>query len=224
MNDKLHALIIGATGATGTELINELLINTNFSRISVFGRRVPDIESKKLFKYKIDFSELDKIKKLLSGDILFSALGTTLKQAGGKKQQFLVDYTYQYEFAKIAVENGTKNYSLVSSTGADKNSFFFYPKIKGELEESVKKLPFNKIQIFQPPTLIRQPALARKGEKIGIKVFNKLNKIGFFKSQKPLSVKILAKIIVDAALSKNSDRIEIFSTQDIAQLNNNYTK
>ena len=220
MNDKLHALILGATGATGKELVNELLKNPNFYKISVFGRRVPDIENKKLFKYKIDFSELNKIKKLLSGDILFSALGTTLKQAGGKKQQFLVDYTYQYEFAKIAVENGTKNYSLVSSTGADKNSFFFYPKIKGELEESIKKLPFNKIQIFQPPTLIRQPALARKGEKIGVKVFNMLNKIGLFKSQKPLPVKILAKIIIDAALSKNSDRLEILSTQDIAELNN----
>ena len=219
MNDKLHALILGATGATGKELVNELLKNPNFYKISVFGRRVPDIENKKLFKYKIDFSELNKIKKLLSGDVLFSALGTTLKQAGGKKQQFLVDYTYQYEFAKIAVENGTKNYSLVSSTGADKNSFFFYPKIKGELEESIKKLPFNKIQIFQPPTLIRQPALARKGEKIGIKVFNKLNKIGLFKSQKPLPVKILAKIMISRALSKNSNRIEIFSTQDIALLN-----
>ncbi len=219
MNDKLHALILGATGATGKELVNELLKNPNFYKISVFGRRVPDIENKKLFKYKIDFSELNKIKKLLSGDVLFSALGTTLKQAGGKKQQFLVDYTYQYEFAKIAVENGTKNYSLVSSTGADKNSFFFYPKIKGELEESIKKLPFNKIQIFQPPTLIRQPTLARKGEKIGIKVFNKLNKIGLFKSQKPLPVKILAKIMINAALSKNSNRIEIFSTQDIALLN-----
>ena len=200
MNDKLHALILGATGATGKELVNELLKNPNFYKISVFGRRVLDIENKKLFKYKIDFSELNKIKKLLSGDILFSALGTTLKQAGGKKQQFLVDYTYQYEFAKIAVENGTKNYSLVSSTGADKNSFFFYPKIKGELEESIKKLPFNKIQIFQPPTLIRQSHLARTGEKIGIKVFNRLNKIGLFKSQKPLPVKILAKIMIDAAL------------------------
>ena len=220
MNRKLHALILGATGATGKELVKELLNNPNFYKISVFGRRVPDIDNKKLFKYKIDFSELNKIKKLLSGDILFSALGTTLKQAGGKKQQFLVDYTYQYEFAKIAVENGTKNYSLVSSTGADKNSFFFYPKIKGELEESIKKLPFNKIQIFQPPTLIRQPVLARKGEKIGIKVFNRLNKIGLFKSQKPLPVKILAKIMIDAALSKNSDRLEIFSTQDIAELNN----
>ena len=220
MNRKLHALILGATGATGKELVKELLNNSNFYKISVFGRRVPDIDNKKLFKYKIDFSELNKIKKLLSGDILFSALGTTLKQAGGKKQQFLVDYTYQYEFAKIAVENGTKNYSLVSSTGADKNSFFFYPKIKGELEESIKKLPFNKIQIFQPPTLIRQSNLARRGEKIGIKVFNMLNKIGLFKSQKPLPVKILAKIMIDAALSKNSDRLEVFSTQDIAELNN----
>ena len=164
MNRKLHALILGATGATGKELVKELLNNPNFYKISVFGRRVPDIDNKKLFKYKIDFSELNKIKKLLSGDILFSALGTTLKQAGGKKQQFLVDYTYQYEFAKIAVENGTKNYSLVSSTGADKNSFFL-PKNKGELEESIKKLPFNKIQIFQPPTLIRQSCILLEKER-----------------------------------------------------------
>ena len=57
--------------------------------------------------------------------------------------------------------------------------FFFYPKIKGELEKAVKKLPFKKIHIFQPPILIRQPELIRSGEKIGIIVFTVLNKIGF---------------------------------------------
>ena len=47
MNRKLHALILGATGATGKELVKELLNNPNFYKISVFGRRVPDIDNKK---------------------------------------------------------------------------------------------------------------------------------------------------------------------------------
>ena len=70
-------------------------------------------------------------------------MGTTLKDAGSKENQFLVDYTYQYEFAKIAAENGVSNYSLVSAQGANSSSSFFYPKIKGELEESIKKLNFK---------------------------------------------------------------------------------
>ena len=101
---------------------------------------------------------------------MFSALGTTKKIAGGKKEQFLVDYTYQYEFAKIASENGVFNYSLISSIGANQNSFY-YPKIKGTLENSIKRLDFNIIHIFQPASLIRQPELIRSEEKYTIKFY-----------------------------------------------------
>ena len=79
---------------------------------------------------------------------------------------------------KLASENGVANYSLVSSIGANAKSLFFYPKIKGALEEAVKKLNFKKIDIFQP-MLIRQPDLMRAGEKSGIKFLNLINKIGF---------------------------------------------
>ena len=185
MKKKLHALVLGATGATGQELVRQLLSNLNFDRVSIFTRKTFNVEHKKLVKNKIDFSKLTEYKNLVKGDILFSALGTTLKESGSKKQQYLVDYTYQYEFAKMASENGVTNYSLVSSTGANEKSFFFYPKTKGALEESVKKLKFNKIQIFQPPMLIRPTELMREGEKVGIKVFKGLNKIGILKSQKP---------------------------------------
>ena len=56
---------------------------------------------------------------------MFSALGTTKKDAGGKKEQYEIDYTYQFEFAKMASENGVANYSLVSSTGANAKVFIF---------------------------------------------------------------------------------------------------
>ena len=212
---NLHALVLGATGATGKEIINLLLNDDAYSKVSIFVRRKPNIEHHKLKAYEVDFSKLSNSQDLINGDVLFSALGTTRKEAGSLKQQYLVDYTYQYEFAKMASDNGVNNYSLVSSTGANEKSFFFYPKIKGKLEESVKKLEFKKIQIFQPPMLIRQPELMRSSEKKGIKLLEGMNGIGLMKSQKPLLVSILArKMIIESKLEKRAP-IEIYKPKDI---------
>ena len=215
MEKKLHALVLGASGATGQELVRQLLSNFNFDRVTIFTRKTFNVEHKKLVKNKIDFSKLTEYKHLVKGDIFFSALGTTLKESGSKKQQYLVDYTYQYEFAKMASENGITNYSLVSAKEKKKKSFFFYPKTKGALEESVKKLKFNKIQIFQPPMLIRPTELMRDGEKVGIKVFKGLNKIGILKSQKPLPVEYLAKKMISDSLLKKSDLITTHKSKDL---------
>ena len=106
-------------------------------------------------------------------------------------------------------------FSLVSSSGANEKSFFFYPKIKGELEQAVKKLPFKKTQIFQPPILIRQPELIRNGEKIAIKVFSLLNKIGILKSQKPLSVSYLAKKMINHIKSEKKIGIITYKAKEI---------
>ena len=84
----------------------------------------------------------------MTGDVLFSALGTTKKDAGSKDSQYKVDFTYQFNVAKIAAKNRVKHLVLVSSVGANSKSLFFYPKIKGQLEDEVKKLAFDKIHMF----------------------------------------------------------------------------
>ena len=210
--EKLDALVIGATGATGQEIVSQLLEDDSFNSVSIFVRKDPNITHSKLKTYMIDFSKLEGYRELIKGDILFSCLGTTLRDAGNKDKQYLVDYTYQYEFAKIASDNGVRIYSLVSSTGANQNSTIFYPKIKGKLEEAVKKLPFKTIQIFQPPTLIRQKNLIRQGEKIGIKIFGFLNYFGMLKSQKPLPVSTLARVMVDHLKMKQNEKVKTIKT------------
>ena len=215
---NLHAIVLGATGATGRELVKYLIKNPKLTKISIFSRKEIGIDDEKLIKHIIDFSSLENYKNIIKGDILFSALGTTLKDAGSKENQFLVDYTYQYKFAKIAAENGVSNYSLVSAQGANSSSSFFYPKIKGELEESIKKLNFNTIHIFQPSFLIRQKDLIRSGEKVAISIFLFLNKFGLFKSMQPISVAFLATIMIDEALNERKEKITTFNLNDILSL------
>ena len=211
---NLDAIVIGATGATGKELVVRLLEDSDFNSVSIFVRKKPTISHKKLKTYKIDFSKIGNFSELIKGDVLFSCLGTTLKTAGSKLKQYKVDYTYQYEFAKYASENGVSLYSLVSSTGANSKSFFFYPKIKGQLEDSVKKLPFKTIHIFQPPILIRQAELIRRGEKFAIKIFSSLNNLGILKSQKPLPVSTLANRMVDEIKNFQQIKFKTISPRD----------
>ena len=212
---KKHALVLGSTGATGREIVDLLIKNTNFSKITVFVRKKTSKKDSKITEHVIDFNNLEAYKELINGDILYSCLGTTKLDAGSKKKQFLVDYTYQYEFAKIAAMNGVENYSLVSSIGANKNSFLFYPKIKGMLEEEIKSLNFQNIQIYQPPSLIRQVDLARKGERLTIGILNFLNKFGLLTSLKPLQVRDLAKKMINESFKRKEIKIQIFKSRDL---------
>lgn len=214
--NNLHAIVLGATGATGQEIVRGLLKDTTFSKVSIFVRTKPDIEHKKLVIHEINFSKLRDYKPLIVGDVIFSALGTTLKDAGSKAQQYLVDYTYQLEFAQMASENGAAHYSLVSAVGANKDALFFYPKIKGALEEAVKKLNFNTIQIFQPPFLIRPSDLIRPGEQKALKVLKVFNQIGMLKSQKPLSVQDLATKMIREVCSEKIEKITTYTPKNFA--------
>ena len=216
--NKKHALILGASGATGQELVKILLEDPIFEKVSIFIRREIDLKHEKLNIHVIDFTKLEEYRDLVRGDVLFSALGTTLSDAGSRDKQFLVDFSYQYDFAKIASDNQVGTLSLVSSLGANENSPFFYTRIKGKLEQAVKLLNFNKIQIFQPPSLIRQSKLMRSGEKLGVKFFNTICSFGILSSFKPILVNILAfKMIEESKLAKNN-RITIYDSKNILKL------
>ena len=209
----MKALVIGATGAVGKDLVGQLLKDDAFERVTAFVRRPLGIEDPKLTAHVIDFDHPEQWKYLLQGDVLFSCLGTTIKAAGSQANQWKVDYTYQYETAKAARENGVDTYALVSSVGATPKSKIFYTRMKGELEEAVKQLGFPACFILQPPSLIRKGS-DRFGEKAGVVALKVFNAIGLMRSWTPMPTEEVASAMVHLAKSGRRTT-ETIAAQDI---------
>lgn len=199
----MKALVIGATGATGKDLVNQLLSDKDFEEVDIFVRKPVDIQNDKLKVHVVNFENPGEWKDQVKGDVVFSCLGTTLKDAGSKEAQRKVDFNYQYEFAKAAKENEVEDYILVSAYGASPDSKIFYSRMKGELEEAVKQLHFTKITIFKPGMLERKDS-ARTGEVLGSRIIKFANKLGLLESQKPLPTDILAKAMINSSKIKSN--------------------
>ena len=209
----MHALVIGASGATGKDLLDLLLQDASFQQVDVFVRRALSQQHPKLKVHVIDFDKTDQWHQLVKGNVLFSCLGTTLKAAGSKEAQWKIDYDYQYHFAQAAKENQVSHYVLVSSDYADPKSSFFYSRMKGELEVAVKALNFSQTTIFNPPLLARKNS-DRTGEVMGLKLIKFFNKLGLFKGQKPLPTEVLAQAMINSAKIKG-DGLAILKGKEI---------
>ncbi len=188
----MKALIIGATGATGKDLVTLLLNDDTYTKVHCFVRKPMSITHPKLHAHVVNFETPETWAELLHGDIAFSCLGTTLAQAGSKEAQWRVDYDYQWQFAERCRKNGVPAFVLVSAAGAKAQSKLFYNRMKGALEEAVKKLNFPRLLIFQPSILIRSNS-DRGGENFTMKAFKFLNKLGLFRRYRPMPTSVLAE-------------------------------
>lgn len=216
MNNQ-KAIVIGSTGMVGKELVKKLIENDHYSEIISLVRRPSGITNPKLDEHVIDFDRPETWKDLVKGDVLFSALGTTIAKAKSKEEQFKVDFTYQYNVAKIAVENGATSYVLISSAGANSNSKAFYMNTKGKLDEAVQGLPFEYINILRPGQLHGKRTEKRLGEKVGLSVMYSLNKIGLFKRYKPIKDQKVAKAMIHAARKTHSTIYTLDEVHELAK-------
>lgn len=218
MKENVTAIIIGSTGLVGSQLLKQIVKDERFSKVKVFVRRKTDITHPKIEEFIVDFDNIIEWSDLLKGDLLFSTLGTTLKKAGSKDAQYKVDFTYQFEIAKFASENGVKDFLLVSAMGVSKSSLFFYSKMKAELEEAVAKLKFESIKIFRPGILAGERLEERLGEKIALNLIFGLNKIGLFKSYKPIFGSELANSMINSYFRMKDKGVKILELNEIFKL------
>lgn len=211
------ALVIGATGLVGHSLVKKLLNDDRFSKVVVFVRRLSGFSAGNLVQHIIEFDQPEKWQHLVKGDVLFSTLGTTRKKAGSKEAQYKVDHGYQYQFAAAAAENGVKDYVLVSAQGASPDSFFFYNRMKGELERDVKKLRFSRLVILKPGMLDGDRQEHRTGERTTLAAIKSINKIGLLKSLKPIMDYQVAQAMINSVFLEKSGTM-VFQGKELFEL------
>ena len=208
------ALVIGATGLVGSQLLIQLLADERVGQVIAFGRRKTGTVHAKLEERVIDFDAIDSWAPGVKGDVAFSSLGTTLKQAGSMAAQKKVDYDYQLAFARASSGNGVPGYVLVSSASADPTSRVFYSRIKGELDREVQRLGFERVRIMRPSLLGGERKEARTGERIGSVVLRAVNAVGIARRYREISGSVVARAMINAALDPEKGT-RIFTLDEI---------
>lgn len=195
------AIVIGATGLIGAHLVKLLIESEHIRRIRVVTRRPESYSSEKIENHVIDFDFLSNYEHLFTGDILFSCLGTTLKQAGSIEAQRVIDLEYQYAAAQLAYQQGVNHYLLVSSSGADHTSASAYLKMKGELETKIQTLAFEHISILQPSLLLGERREPRFAEGIAAMILPLICRLPGLQRYRPIHARQVAQRMLELSVN-----------------------
>ena len=166
MNSKT-AIVFGSTGLIGNLLVEELIKSDKYSSIKSFVRQPTSITEPKVEEIVSDFSNTSAFSQLISGDDIFICLGTTIKKAGSVANMEKIDRDLPLDIAKAAASAGVKGIVIVSSIGASARASNYYLRIKGELEDGIMQLPFDRKAIVRPSMLLGERKEKRTGEMVG---------------------------------------------------------
>lgn len=160
--------LAGATGLVGRALLDGLLADHTVAAVHVLARRDLGRSAPKLTVHRVDFSALPPLPPL---DEVYLALGTTIKVAGSQAAFRAVDFDANLAVARAVLQAGARRAGLVSAMGADAGSRVFYNRVKGELEDALRAMPFSGLVIARPSLLLGDRAALgqppRPGEQLG---------------------------------------------------------
>lgn len=195
------ALVAGASGLVGGHLLHLLLADAAYARVITLARRQLDTRHAKLDQRVLDLGALDAVTDPPHVDDAFCCIGTTIKKAGSQDAFRQVDYDYVLAFARAAQRAGARQFLLVTALGADPASRIFYSRVKGEIEQAVRQLPFEGIQIFRPSFLMGERAEVRLAERIGVPVARVLAPllVGPLRRYRPVDAADVARAMVQVA-------------------------
>ncbi len=209
----MKALILGATGLVGNELLQLLEADNRFEQIDLLTRRELELREVKVVNHRVDYNTLKELPIHHIPDVLFVAFGTTLKKAGSKEEQLKIDVTIPTKIMKLARDLGVKNCVLISALGVSLKSPFFYSRMKAQLDENAKQLGFDKLVIIKPSVLDGLRQEKRAGEKISIQIGNVIGKSGLIDKYKPVKSLNVAKCMIQTNLELANGYHEVHSSE-----------
>jgi uncharacterized protein YbjT (DUF2867 family) len=193
-------VLVGATGLVGKEMLSILQANDGVSEIICLLRRPVNLGIEKARGCVVDFMNLDESRGLFDGAAaVICCVGTTMKVAKTREQFQMVDHYIPKEVARLAKEAGIESYSLVSSLGANPLSRSFYLRVKGAIENELKKNGFHRLLIYRPSLLLGRRAKKRPGE-LAMALFFRCFFWGIPKKYHPTDAVVLAKLMAEHAL------------------------
>lgn len=215
------ALVLGASGLTGSALLNELIGSPNCSQIHILVRRPVDSTSPKLVTHVVDFSNKQELEACIPEKaVLFSCLGTTMRHVKGDKTAYRkIDFDIPLTVAGMVKAKGGKEMVLLSSIGANARSGNFYLALKGEIEEAFIKLQPEQLHIYRPSVLVGNRKEKRMGEGLGKILLQALSflLIGKWSNYHPAPVEKIAHSMVDA-IGKKDTPVQYYYWKDFSGL------
>ncbi|WP_158825718.1 NAD(P)H-binding protein [Mucilaginibacter lacusdianchii] len=213
------AVIAGASGLVGSELLNLILHENFYDEVLVLVRKELPIQHKKLVQLVVDFDRLDNHAAAINGHALFCCLGTTQAKTPNKNQYRKIDHDYPVELAQIALWNHMKQYHLISAIGANGESKTFYLRLKGETEADIAHTGLKTIHIYQPSLLVGTRKEHRLGERIATAVMNVIDPllIGGLKKYQSIKAATVARAMYKQSLNTD-EGLFIHPSDHIKQL------
>ncbi|MGE7691676.1 NAD(P)H-binding protein [Lysinibacillus sp. NPDC097214] len=213
------AIVVGATGLTGTSLVEQLCENDEYVSVTVIARRAPAFTHPKL---EVKIRNLDTLeeKDIELAHELYCCLGTTIKKAGSREEFEKVDFEYPLTIASLAKKRGIPHMLVITAMGANEKSPFYYNRVKGKLEHDLMELGLQRLSIIRPSLLVGEREEFRLGEKAGEKVL-KLAKpllVGPLKRSRAIEASQVAKAMIVIALYGDKQPVIIYPSQELAQL------
>jgi len=165
------AIILGASGLVGSDLLQKLLLDPEFEKVLSIGRTLLDIKNPKFDQLQLDLFHLDQMELHESYDILFCCIGTTAKKTPNEELYHKIDFGIPVAAAKLCKKHNIHQFQVISALGANAKSSVFYNRTKGEMEEAVLDLNLEDTKIIQPSLILGERSERRLGESIGIQLF-----------------------------------------------------
>ncbi|KAL7268296.1 Protein fmp52, mitochondrial [Rhizina undulata] len=206
------AAVVGSTGLVGGHILQQLLALPTTSTVHSLTRRAPptpltDPDSKLQNHISTESTAWPTLLKSVLGtnpvSAFFSALGTTRGDAGSLEAQRLIDRDLNIDLAKAAKESGVKTYVLISSNSASSSSSFPYMKMKGELEDAVLELGFDRTIILRPGLIVGSRERTRMVERPLHTLANVMGRVGL-KNFWAQDAEVIARAAAKAGLEEET--------------------
>ena len=209
------AIIAGATGLIGKQLLEKLLASDRYDHVIALTRSALPLTNPKLRNIITNFRDLSAVLSGVRADDVFCCLGTTMAKAGSKQNFYEVDLEYPLALARTTLALGARQYLLVSALGADPSSSIYYNKVKGEVEGAIRALDFETTHIFRPSLLLGPRAEKRPGEDVA-KVLYKIFGFAIPQKYKAIQASTVARAMLDFA-SKDLKGIYIHESRQMQE-------